>query len=100
MMFFCQTLLGLEFLNSNKSGDRADILKSFHEKHVPVKDGEVLHKTVLHGDQLTEERARNVQWTFKNGMTQQERLEGLEPTFSEFHLKDVFVGGMLLVNDF
>lgn len=87
MMFFCQTLLGLEFLNSNKSGDRADILKSFHEKHVPVKDGEVLHKTVLHGDQLTEERARNVQWTFKNGMTQQKRLEGLEPTFSEFHLK-------------
>ena len=65
----------------------ADILKSFQEHHVPVQNGEVLRKTVLHGDQLTEERARNVQWTFKNGETQEERLEGLEPTFSEFHLK-------------
>lgn len=54
----------------------ADILKSFQEHHVPVQNGEVLRKTVMHGDQLTEERARNVQWTFKNGETQEERLEG------------------------
>lgn len=74
-------------MNSNKSGDMADILKSFQNQYVPIKDGEVLHKTVLHGDQLTEERARNVQWTYKNGETSEERLEGLEPTFSEFHLK-------------
>ena len=65
----------------------ADILKSLHEQYVPVKDGEVMHTTVLHGDQLTEERARNVQWTYKNGETEEERLQGLEPTFSEFHLK-------------
>ena len=85
--FFFQSLLGLEFLNSNKSGDMADILKSLHEQYVPVKDGEVMHTTVLHGDQLTEERARNAQWTYKNGETEEERLQGLEPTFSEFHLK-------------
>ena len=84
---YFQSLLGLEFLNSNKSGDMADILKSFHDQYVPIKDGEVLYKTVMHGDQLTEERARNVQWTYKNGETSAERLEGLEPTFSEFHLK-------------
>ena len=47
----------------------ADILKSFHDQYVPIKDGEVLYKTVMHGDQLTQERARNVQWTYKYGET-------------------------------
>lgn len=82
-----QCLLGLEFLNTNKSGDMADLLKKFQEQHVPLKDGQILHKTVVHGDQLTEERARNVQWTYKLGETQADRLEGLECSFSEFHLK-------------
>lgn len=65
----------------------ADLLKKFQGEHVPMKDGEILHKTVVHGDQLTEERARNVQWTYKLGETDADRLEGLELTFSEFHLK-------------
>lgn len=65
----------------------ADLLKKFQEEHVPMKDGEILHKTVVHGDQLTEERARNVQWTYKLGETDADRLGGLELTFSEFHLK-------------
>ena len=82
-----QCLLGLEFLNTNKSGNMADLLKKFQEQHVPLKDGQVLHKTVVHGDQLTEERARNVQWTYKLGETQADHLEGLECSFSEFHLK-------------
>ena len=77
----------MDFLNTNKSGDMADLLKKFQEEHVPLKDGGVLHKTVVHGDQLTEERARNVQWTYKLGETEADRLEGLECTFSEFHLK-------------
>ena len=54
---------------------------------MPQEDGQVLHKTIVHGDQLTEERARNVQWTYKLGETQADRLEGLECTFSEFHHK-------------
>ena len=41
----------------------------------------------MHGDQLTEEHARNVKWTYHFGDTSFERLEGTEPTFSEFHLK-------------
>jgi len=65
----------------------ADLLKKFQEQHVPFKDGQVLHKTVVRGDQLTEERARNVQWTYKLGETQADYLEGLECSFSEFHLK-------------
>ena len=67
----------MQFLNSNKSGEMADIVKDFQEKYV-AKDGQdILHPTIMHGDQLTEERARNVQWTYHFG----------EPTFSEFHLK-------------
>ena len=72
-----QCLLGLDFLNTNKSGDMADLLKKFQEDHVPMKDGNILKKVVVHGDQLTEERARNVQWTYKIGETEAERLEGL-----------------------
>lgn len=64
-----------------------DILKEFQEKYVPQRNGEILHPVILHGDQLTEERARNVQWTFRMGETEIQRLEGIEPTFSEFHLK-------------
>ena len=82
-----QCLLGLDFLNTNKSGDMADLLKKFQEDHVPMKDGNILKKVVVHGDQLTEERARNVQWIYKIGETEAERLARLECTFSEFHLK-------------
>ena len=84
---YSQCLLGLQFLNSNKSGEMADIVKGFQEKYV-AKDGQViLHPTIMNGDQLTEERARNVQWTYHFGDTSFERLEGIELTFSEFHLK-------------
>ena len=62
----------------------ADLLKKFQEEHVPQEDDQVLHKTIVHGDQLTEERARNVQWTYKLGKTEADHLEGLECTFSEY----------------
>lgn len=65
----------------------AEILKHFQEHYVAKKDDDVFHPTVMHGDQLTEERARNVQWTYLLGETPLQRLEGIEPTFSEFHLK-------------
>ena len=65
----------------------ADILKEYHQKYVPQTDNTILHPTILHGDQLTEERSRNVQWTYHLGDHSTERLEGIEPTFSEFHLK-------------
>jgi len=65
----------------------AEILKEFQDKYVAKEDKEILHPTVMHGDQLTEERARNVQWTYRLGDTSSDRLEGIEPTFSEFHLK-------------
>lgn len=84
---FGQSLLGLQFLNSNKSGEMADILKTLQNKYVAKTDAEILHPTILHGDQLTEERVHNVQWTYHLSNTAVERLEGIEPRFSEFHLK-------------
>ena len=74
-------------MNTNKSGEMAELLKKFQEEYVPLDGEQVLSKTIVHGDQLTEERARNVQWTYKLGETEVDRLEGLECTFSEFHLK-------------
>ena len=65
----------------------AELLKKFQEENVRVKDDQVMYKIIVHGDQLTEERARNVQWTFKIGDTEAEHFEGFECTFSEFHLK-------------
>lgn len=54
----------------------AELLKKFQQEHVPMEGGEVLYKTIVHGDQLTEERARNVQWTYKLGQTEADRLQG------------------------
>ena len=43
----------------------AQILTTFHDKYVPATEvndtKEVLHKIPLDGDQLTEDRAKNVQ---------------------------------------
>ena len=39
------------------------------------------------GDALTEERSRNVQWTFKDGDNKLDRLEGLDPLHTDWHAK-------------
>lgn len=76
---FGQSLLGLQFLNSNKSGEMADILRTLQNKYIAKTDAEILHPTILHGDQLTEERVHNVQWTsFKqycSGMSRRHRAK-------------------------
>ena len=56
----------MEFLNPAVSGDMAQLLQHNHDKYVPMlklKDGAgaVVSSIPLHGDQLFEERARNVQ---------------------------------------
>ena len=47
----------------------------------------ILQPIFLDGDQLTEERARNVQWVFQDGDDQYDRLEGLDPTHADWHAK-------------
>ena len=71
----------------------AQLLTTFHDKyvHVPTAElndnKEVLHKIPLDGDQLTEERARNVQWTYRLGATSYDRLDGLETNHADWHWK-------------
>ena len=63
------------------------------EKYVPtikqnVNNCEVHVESIFFdGDALTEERARNVQWTFKDGDNKLDRLEGLDPRHTDWHAK-------------
>lgn len=69
----------------------AQIMKSLQTKYVPVvpvdKKPTTPSKIFFDGDQLTEERARNAQYANILAETELERLNGLEPTFADWHLK-------------
>lgn len=81
----------MEFKNPNISGEMAQMMISNQDNYVPthVVDSkkEVLSLVGFHGDQLFEERARNVQWTFRVGDNQYDRLEGLGTEFADWHAK-------------
>ena len=70
----------------------AQIIMHNQEKYVPSElkaddQREVVHPVPLHGDQLFEERARNTQWTFRDGLTEYDRLEGILPEVADWHVK-------------
>ena len=75
------------------SGDMAQLLQHNQEKYVPVMVSEqnstptVLACIPLHGDQLFEERARNVKWTFRDGLDPVERIDGIDTEFADWHAK-------------
>lgn len=63
-----------------------DIMETIQEKYIPKVNEESGLKTVFFGgDQLTEERARNVQMARSDGRTKEERLEGLWPKNEDWH---------------
>ncbi len=86
-----QCCLGVDYLNPNVAGEMAQLLMNDQEKYVPIleKDGRkiLLQSVFFDGDQLTEERARNVQWTFQDGDDSYDRLEGLDPAHADWHAK-------------
>lgn len=88
---YFQCCLGLEFFNPNIAGEMAQLMISNQEKYVPsVKSAnttEVIKSVPFHGDQLFEERSRNVQWTFRIGDNMFDRLEGMSPEFADWHAK-------------
>ena len=55
------------------AGEMAEMMAFNQQKYVPCLSSyggkEVFIPIALHGDQLFEERARNVQWTFHDGDT-------------------------------
>lgn len=69
----------------------AHLLITNQEKYVPCfkhKDQPVIAARIpLHGDQLFEERARNVQWTFLDGTNSFDRLEGILTEAADWHAK-------------
>lgn len=90
--FTTQCSLGIEFLNPNVAGDMAQLLISNQKKYVPIYsldgiDSIVLENIPFHGDQLFEERARNTQYTYQDGDTPYDRLEGVETEFADWHAK-------------
>ena len=77
----------MEFLNSNIAGEMAQLLTKNQENYALCQADTVLEPIFFDGDALTEERARNVQWTFKGGDNAFDRLEGLETSHADWHAK-------------
>jgi hypothetical protein len=81
----------MEFHNPNVAAEMAQILKSYQENYVPclTRDDEkiFLSKLPVHGDQLFEERGRNVKWTFRDGESEYDRLDGLLSEHADWHAK-------------
>lgn len=82
----------MEFYNPNVASDMAQILKDYQHNYVPCFENAKGNKTILgnvplHGDQLFEERARNVEWAFHDGEDKYERLESLLPEHADWHAK-------------
>ncbi len=71
----------------------AQLLMKNQQLYVPMAegqgscDGEILEAIFFDGDALTEERARNAQWMFKDGDTRIDRLEGFDPVHTDWHTK-------------
>lgn len=89
--FLHKCFLAMQFLNPNVAGDMAQLLQKNQENYVPcLTNGTkktIVTQIPLHGDQLFEERARNVIWTFRDGIDGCERLEGIETEFADWHAK-------------
>ena len=81
----------MEFFNPNIGSDMSQLMISKQKKYVPTlkTDAEniILKSITFHGDQLFEERARNIQWAYQDGDNAYNRLEGLETEFADWHAK-------------
>ena len=77
----------METKNPNVAGEMAQLLINNQTKYVPHYKGEILMPIPLHEDQLFEERARNVQWTYRIGETEMDRLQGMPTEFADWHAK-------------
>ena len=86
-----QCSLGMEFHNPNVAAEMAEILKNYQRKYVPCfkreDKTEIVATVPVHGDQLFEERARNVEWAMRDGQSNYDRLEGVPPEHADWHAK-------------
>ena len=83
----------MEFFNSNVAGEMALLLMNNQKNYIPCSGEGEMKKVItpipFHGDQLFEERARNVIWTFQDGDNDLnfDCLMGLHPEFADWHAK-------------
>lgn len=63
-----------------------DIIETIQEKYVPKgQEGRTMRTIFFGGDQLTEERARNIQMARSDERTVEERLESIWPKNEDWH---------------
>ncbi len=67
-----------------------EILQSLQDDYVPIIDSDkgqkhVVHPIFLGGDNLTEERARNLQGAMADGDSDYETLNGISPKNEDWH---------------
>lgn len=86
--------LGLLAKNENLNEDMVDILDHLQSLYVPMTEKQLasggtekvpVETVFFGGDQLTEERARNVQLARSDGTTTEERLDGVWPKNEDWH---------------
>lgn len=81
----------MEFHNPNVAAEMVEVLKDYQSRYVPcfTKENkkEVVATVPVHGDQLFEERARNVGWAMRDGESNYDRLEGVPPEHADWHAK-------------
>jgi hypothetical protein len=69
----------------------AQLIMTNQQKYAPsnmINDvPDILMEVPMHGDQLFEERCRNVQWTFQDGTSKYDRLEGITTEAADWHAK-------------
>ena len=73
------------------AGEMAQLIMTNQRKYAPsnmVNDvPDILMEVPMHGDQLFEQRCRNVQWTFQDGTSKYDRLEGITTEAADWHAK-------------
>ena len=79
----------MEFFNPNIADEMAQLPIKNQEHYVPCSgDGEskqVITPIPVHGDQLFEERARDVRGSFKDGDNKFDQIKGLHPELADWH---------------
>ena len=75
------------------------ILKQFHS-YLPLRADDKVDGQIFSGDQLTVERAVNVIASVANGLSEQDRLEGMNLQIGDWHagVKLLNISTILLIN--
>ncbi len=76
--------MGLIFKNENVNEEMIEVLKKFHS-YLPKKGDGKVDGQLFTGDQLSVERGVNVIASVANGMTQEDRLEGIHMQLGDWH---------------